>query len=152
MILSVVKSPDPRLKKICAPAKTSSPSHRKLAIRLVETMRAHKAYGIAANQVTPGDLVRIIAVTTKEYTGAMFNPEIQTAEGPVVKELEACLSLRQAYAVPRSSQVTVSFEISSGEKKSLIFNGIGAVIVQHEIDHINGILASDYFDKESNPS
>jgi peptide deformylase len=109
-------------------------------------MKAHKAYGIAANQVTPGPLVRIIAVTTKEYVGAMFNPEILKKLGGIISEKETCLSLKGEYPVPRIQQIEVSFRNIAGEARTIVFEGLGAIVVQHEIDHLNGVLASDYFD------
>jgi peptide deformylase len=152
MILSVVKAPHSRLKVVCGKADPKSAHHRTLARSLVETVKANKAYGIAANQVFPGPLIRIIAVATKEYTGAMFNPEIVSFEGEITSMDEGCLSLKQEYKVPRMSIALVSFQTISGETKTISFKGVSSIVVQHEIDHLNGILASDYFDKSKEPS
>jgi peptide deformylase len=152
MILSVLKAPHSRLKFVCGPADPKSAHHRTHARRLVETVKAHKAYGIAANQVFPGPLVRIIAIATKEYTGAMFNPVIDKVEGEITSMNEGCLSLRREYKIPRLNIAIVSFQTISGEAKTITFQNVSSIVVQHEIDHLNGILASDYFDKSGEPS
>ena len=143
MILPVVKYPHKKLRKVCQPAKTELAHHRTLARRLMETMKAHKAYGIAANQVEPGELVRIIAVNTSTYKGAMFNPEILSKEG-VICEKEGCLSLKEEFQVFRAKMIRAKWKNISGIEIEQIFQGMDAVIIQHEIDHLNGILASDY--------
>jgi peptide deformylase len=146
MILPIVKAPGARLKSVCAKADPSLAHHRTFARSLVETMKSHKAYGVAANQVTPGPLVRIIAISTKEFKGAMFNPEVVKQEGSIISEREKCLSLKDEFAVPRSSKVTVSFLDIFNNPRSITFEDFSSIVVQHEIDHLNGILASDYFD------
>lgn len=152
MILPVVKAPHSRLKAVCVKADPKLAHHRTLARSMIETVKSHKAYGIAANQVFPGPLVRIIALATKEFTGAMFNPEVVELSGEIMSIEEGCLSLKEDYKVPRMSTAIVSFQNISGEPKTLTFEGVGAIVVQHEIDHLNGILASDYFDKPEEPS
>lgn len=144
MILPVVKAPNSRLKAICGKADPGLAHHRSFARSIVETMKSHKAYGVAANQVFPGPLVRIIAVNTKEYNGAMFNPEIVERLGTIISLQEQCLSLPADYKIPRISEVIVKFQTITGNHKIVHFKGLSSAVVQHEIDHLSGILASDY--------
>lgn len=144
MILSVLKDTHPKLKKIASPADPTKAHHRTLARRLVETMKAHKALGIAANQVFPGELVRIIAVDTVPFKGAMFNPEIieKSELGTILKE--GCLSTRERVEMNRPFRVTVKFFDISNREQTLEFMDLDSHVVQHEIDHLNGIVISDF--------
>lgn len=149
MIRAVVSFPHQRLRKVCVPADPARAHHRTLARSIVETMKALKASGLAANQVFPGELVRIIAVDTREYKGAMFNPKVISSSGEIIAIPEGCLSLDDIYKVPRMSEVNVEFQDMSGKTRNMKFSGINSIIVQHEMDHLDGILARDYFEKEN---
>lgn len=147
MILQVLKDTHPKLKKVAVPADPTKAHHKTLARRLVETMKAHEALGIAANQVYPGELVRIIAVNTSVYKGAMFNPEI-TVKSEVTSDLkEGCLSTKERVNMTRPSTVTVKFFDISNQEKTLEFKDLDAHIVQHEIDHLFGKVISDFMIK-----
>jgi peptide deformylase len=147
MILQVLKDTHPKLKKIASPADPLRAHHRTLARRLVETMKAHGALGIAANQVNPGELVRIIAVNTKDFKGAMFNPEIiEKSEATDVLK-EGCLSTKQRIEMTRPITVKVKFFTIGNEEKTLEFNGLDSHVVQHEIDHLFGKVISDFMIK-----
>lgn len=147
MILQVLKDTHPKLKKIAAPADPTKAHHKTLARRLVETMKAHDALGIAANQVFPGELVRIIAVNTSVFKGAMFNPEIIQKSELTSDLKEGCLSTKERVNMTRPSIVTVKFFDISNQEKIQEFKDLDAHIVQHEIDHLFGKVISDFMIK-----
>lgn len=144
MILQVLPDTHPKLRRVAHPADPTKAHHKTLARRLVETMNAHKALGIAANQVNPGELVRIIAVNIKELKGAMFNPVIVEKSDETVSIKEGCLSQKEQRSVPRSKKITVKYQNMLGEEKSLELEGLSAIVVQHEVDHLDGKLTIDY--------
>lgn len=146
MILQVLPDTHPKLKRVAHPADPTKAHHKTLARRLVETMRAHRAYGIAANQVHPGELVRVIAIDTPTYRGAMFNPEIiwRDNSGLMHCMKEGCLSVKEQVEVSRFCEVIVRFWTMQNEMKEIKFMFTDAHVVQHEIDHLDGILISDH--------
>lgn len=144
MILQVLKDTHPKLKKVAAPADPTKAHHRTLARRLIETMKAHNALGIAANQVFPGELVRIIAVSTKSFTGAMLNPEMMQKSETTSELKEGCLSTKERVKMTRPDKITVKFFTLNNEEKTLDFEGLDAHVVQHEMDHLMGIVISDF--------
>jgi peptide deformylase len=144
MILQVLKDTHPKLKKVAVPSDPTKAHHKTLARRLVETMNAHEALGIAANQVFPGELVRIIAVNTSKYKGAMFNPEIVKSSELCTTLKEGCLSTKERVDMTRPFSITVKFFDISNQEKTLEFIDLDSHIVQHEIDHLNGIVISDF--------
>lgn len=146
MILTVLPDTHPKLRRIAHPANPDLAHHRTLARRLLETMNSHKALGIAANQVHPGELVRIIALNTNTYKGVMFNPEIIEIPPSELRHgmREGCLSTTEPRMVWRHFEVVVKFVTMAKEEKTLKFMGEDAHVVQHEIDHLNGILITDY--------
>lgn len=145
MTLKVLKRGHPKLRLTAKPADPALAHHRTLARHLFETMKSNEALGIAANQVFPGELVRIIAVNTPEYRGVMFNPEILKIDipAPLSTFKEGCLSLDNKYSKTRASDIFVKFVTLAGNYMTLNFKDLSAHVVQHEIDHLNGILISD---------
>lgn len=109
----------------------------------------HKSCGLAAPQI--GVNKRIIAVSLlKSYsdetfrTIAMINPEMVEHSSTTETDEEGCLSLPDYYApVARFSRIRVSFLDTDGKPQALVLSGLSARIVQHEVDHLNGVLFSD---------
>ena len=152
MILTVLKDTHPKLRKIATPSDPTKAHHKTLARRLVETMKAHEALGIAANQVFPGELVRIIAIKTSKYTGAMFNPEVVKKSDLSTTLKEGCLSSKEQVGVWRPYSVAVKFLDMKNEEQTIEFYDLDSHVVQHEIDHLNGILINDYLQGDKNES
>lgn len=144
MILQVLNDKHPKLRMVCKPSDPNLAHHRTLARRMLETMDSHKAIGLAANQVFPGELVSIIAIKTSIYKGVMFNPEIIKRGDTTNTVLEGCLSIKDCVKVARPYFVTVKFFTISNEEKTLEFHDLDSHIVQHEIDHLFGKLITDY--------
>lgn len=149
MLLKIVEYPDPLLKKKSAPVQGVTAETRELLDNMFETMYAASGVGLAAPQV--GILERIVVIdvgkmeneTTKPDPIALVNPTIETREGTVVWE-EGCLSLPQLIVpVERSAHVVVTALSQDGRPVKILGEQLLAVALQHEIDHLNGILLVD---------
>lgn len=114
-------------------------SLKRLAVDMHLTMAKERGVGLAAPQV--GVSKRLILVKDEEIVIVMVNPKIFHYSASTVTSLEGCLSLPGAvYEVPRSSKVSVSYRDLSGALKYLYASKLTAIIIQHEVDHLNGIL------------
>ena len=142
-VRDVLLYPDPRLKQVCAPAQP--PDADRVAADLVETMEDFgHCVGIAAPQL--GELVRVAVVDVSEHPKAktsngrlvLVNPRIVATEGSAVAR-EGCLSIPDLTANVRRAE-TISVEHASGALES---SGFEARCIQHEIDHLDGILFLD---------
>ena len=109
---------------------------------LFDTMRASKGVGLAANQV--GVATRVCVVETdKDHSYALVNPVIVEREGSV-KDEEGCLSIPDIYGdVERSARVVVEALDENGRKRRIEGTELLARAIQHEIDHLDGILFTD---------
>ena len=144
---TILKFPDPVLRQKAKRISTFDDSLQNLAADMLETMYDAPGVGLAAPQV--GESIQLIVVNaSQEEDGQdsmiMINPEITTKEGQQVDE-EGCLSvLDLTAAVKRSQKVTVCYQDISGETHELTVEDRFAVVLQHEIDHLNGILFLDH--------
>lgn len=138
MILSIKIYPSICLMKTCKPVVWPDPGLAQLAEDLKETVRFHKAHGLAGNQV--GVLSRILAYTTR--TGdvdVLVNPVIIESLPVKASFQESCLSLPTVEVnVFRSIEITVDAFTIYQEPVRLVFEDMEARIVQHGIDHLNG--------------
>jgi peptide deformylase len=141
--------PDPRLKKIARPVPDLSDALRALARDMLETMYDAPGIGLAAPQV--GVDARLIVLDCVKEEGApprplvMFNPEIVAASDEQSTYEEGCLSIPDQYAdVTRPAEVTVRWIDAKGEEHREDMDGLWATCVQHEIDHLEGVLFIDH--------
>ena len=106
---------------------------------LLETLRAHsdKCVGMAANMI--GFNKSIIAFIHEGVYMEMFNPEIVSRFGEYETE-EGCLSLSGTRKTKRNKMITVRYQTRNFEERQSVFTGFTAQIIQHEIDHLNGIV------------
>jgi peptide deformylase len=115
---------------------------RRLVEDMFDTMDAARGVGLAANQVGVAKRVAVVAVEDDRF--AMVNPRIIEAEGRVVAE-EGCLSIPEIYAdVARAERVVVEAEDVNGTQYRKEATGLTARAIQHEIDHLDGILFLDH--------
>ncbi|MGH1457606.1 MAG: peptide deformylase [Paracoccaceae bacterium] len=149
MIRPILIHPDPRLKKQCDPVEDISDARRKLAKDMLETMYDAPGIGLAAPQV--GVLERLITLDCVKEQGeapaplVMFNPEILAASDDTNVYEEGCLSIPEQYAeVTRPKEVRVGWIDMEGNPQERDFDGLWATCVQHEIDHLNGVLFIDH--------
>jgi len=150
--LTVHRFPDPVLKQRAQPVTQFDGTLKQLADAMFETMYLEGGIGLAANQV--GQLRRLVVVDLKngaEEKGAkpqreprvFVNPEILEQEGEILTE-EGCLSVVDFRAeVKRAGRVRVRYQTLKGEKQEEWLEEIGAVCIQHEIDHLDGKLFID---------
>lgn len=162
-ILPLVIAPDPRLKQV-SEAVDSSEINDDLRVfmdNMLETMYEHHGLGLAAVQV--GTLKRIITMDVAQgsirYDGShdenaapdplfIINPEITKASKETFVFEEGCLSFPTQFAnIERPNKVTIKFLDYNGDEKFMDFEGLAAVCIQHEIDHLDGVTFVDYLSK-----
>jgi peptide deformylase len=145
MVLKILEYPDPRLRKTAAPVPAVTPEIRKLVADLSETLYAAPGVGLAATQVDVHKRVIVIDVSpTRDELHVFINPEIKAAEGEAEGE-EGCLSVPGYYdSVLRAAKVTVCALDARGEPFELQAEGMLAVCIQHEMDHLVGKIFVDY--------
>lgn len=145
MILDILEYPDSRLRKVASPVAAVTADIRKLVADMAETMYAAPGVGLAATQVNVHKRVLVIDVSEARNELRVFiNPEILAAEGEAECE-EGCLSVPGYYdKVIRAAEITVLAQNERGEAFELSTDGMLAVCVQHEMDHLVGKVFVDY--------
>lgn len=144
-ILTVLHFPDPNLRKKAMPIEAIDEDIKSLAGDMLETMYDEGGIGLAATQVNVQK--RLIVMDLSEERNApivMINPEIIASEG--VEEMqEGCLSVPGFYeTVKRAETIEYRYLTLEGESREDRTNGLLAVCIQHEIDHLDGKLFIDY--------
>ncbi len=138
-LLPILRFPDPRLKKVAAPVHNIDASIKRLARDMAETMYEAPGIGLAATQVDVH--VRLIVIDTSETHDqllTLINPEIVESQGTQVCE-EGCLSVPGIYdKVERAESVVVRYLDLEGVERTIDADGLLAVCLQHEIDHLDG--------------
>jgi len=144
-LLPILEYPDPRLKKVAAPVPAVTPEIRKLVADMAETMYAAPGVGLAATQVDVHKRVIVIDVSEhKEELRVFINPELLWAEGEAECE-EGCLSVPGYYdKVTRAASIRVRALNEHGETFELETEGLLAVCIQHEMDHLQGKVFVEY--------
>ena len=146
-ILTIYRYPDPVLRARAQPIENIDGKLQELIDSMTETMYKAPGIGLAAPQV--GESIRLVVydVTPAEdgdKINVIINPEIVSAEGSIVYE-EACLSVYDFSAeVERSARVYVKALDRDGNPIEIEAEGLHAVCLQHEIDHLNGVLFIDH--------
>jgi peptide deformylase len=145
-LLSILEYPDPRLKKAAAQVTVFDERLRKLVADMAETMYAAPGIGLAATQVDVHERVIVIDVSeTKDQLKVFINPEIIWASEETVVCEEGCLSVPGIYEeVQRPARVRVRAQDEHGTTFELDCEGLLAVCVQHETDHLSGRVFVEY--------
>lgn len=145
MVLKILEYPDPRLRKTALPVPAVTPEIRKLIEDMAETLYAAPGVGLAATQVDVHKRVIVIDVSAgRDDLRVFVNPKLISAEGEAEAE-EGCLSLPGYYdKVRRPARVRVTAMDARGEPFELEAEGVLAVCVQHEMDHLIGKVFVDY--------
>jgi peptide deformylase len=148
MALDIRVFGDPVLKTRASPVESFDGSLSHLAEEMLATMRQHEGVGLAANQV--GRLKRIVVAAVEDEEFVLVNPVIEKSAGTAEKEPEGCLSIPGIQVeVARSTAIKVSAHDASGTPLELEASGLLARVLQHEIDHLDGVLILDRTDRES---
>jgi peptide deformylase len=147
-ILPIRMYPDPVLREPAAPVETVDESLKKLVADMGETMRAAPGIGLAAPQVGVQRRVLVYALSDEEDIIALINPEIVERSGEQI-DSEGCLSMPGiSYDVPRAAQVKVRALNLDGEAVEIDAIELEARVLQHEVDHLDGVLFIDRIDPE----
>ncbi|MGF7434047.1 peptide deformylase [Pasteurella bettyae] len=144
-VLNVLIYPDERLKTIAEPVTEFNDELQTFIDNMFDTMYQEEGIGLAATQVNVHKRVITIDITGEKTEQLVFiNPELLDGEGETGIE-EGCLSLPgfRGY-VPRKEKVTVKALNRQGQEFTLHADGLLAICIQHEIDHLNGIVFADY--------
>jgi len=144
-LLPILRFPDPRLKKIAAPVTKIDDSIRQLIADMAETMYEAPGIGLAATQVDVHKQVVVIDISEdRNDLLALINPCIENFQGQQEGE-EGCLSVPGIFEkVERAEQVTVHYQDADGQVRKLVAEGLLAVCIQHELDHLNGTVFVDH--------
>lgn len=148
MALEVKTFGDPVLKTRAAPVKDFDESLARLAEEMLATMREYEGVGLAANQV--GRLKRIFVAALEDREIVLANPVIEEKSGVTGKDLEGCLSIPGVQLeIERPLGVTLSGQDITGSTVRVEAEGLLARILQHEVDHLDGLTILDRTDRES---
>lgn len=144
-MLNILEFPDPRLRTRAVPVETVDDELRRLIDSMFETMYAAPGIGLAATQVDVHRRFLVADVSTdKSDPQVLINPEIVASEGEMINE-EGCLSVPGIYAeVRRAEKIRVRYLDRDGNEVERDMDGLLAVCVQHEMDHLEGRLFVDY--------
>lgn len=144
-LLPILRFPDPRLKKIAVAVEKIDDGIRKLVADMAETMYEAPGIGLAATQVNVHQQVVVIDISEeKNQLLALINPRITHRDGVQVYE-EGCLSVPGIYdKVERAAEVTVEYLDPKGAPQTLTADGLLAVCIQHELDHLQGKVFVDH--------
>jgi peptide deformylase len=144
-LLPILEYPDPRLKKVATPVAAVTPEIRKLVRDLAETMYAAPGVGLAATQVNVHKRVIVIDISEhKDELRVFINPELLAAEGEAECE-EGCLSVPGYYdKVTRAARIRVRAKDEHGAMFEYDAEGLLAVCIQHEMDHLQGKVFVEY--------
>lgn len=148
MDLKIIEYPDTLLREKSQPVEQVDSAVAELLRQMLQKMYDTHGVGLAAPQV--GILKRLVVIDVGSKEGQekpllMVNPEIVEKSEEIKKASEGCLSVPNQYApVERFASVTVSYLDENGVRQEISADGLLAVALQHEIDHLNGILFIDY--------
>lgn len=142
-ILEIVKAGDPGLKQECEIVDKIDSKIRKLLTNMAETMYKADGVGLAAPQIGVNKCIVVMDVGDENGLIEMVNPEIVEKEGSMI-DSEGCLSVPNVFGdVERFEKVTVEYLNRWGKKKRLTATGLLSRCIQHETDHLKGVLFID---------
>ena len=144
--LAILRYPDPRLHTVARPVAAVDDRIRRLVDDMLETMYAAEGVGLAATQVDVHERVIVIDTSdARDRPCVLINPEIVARSDEQVVGDEGCLSVPDVYdKVPRHARVTVRAQDRDGQVREFDAEGLLAVCVQHEMDHLVGKVFVEY--------
>jgi peptide deformylase len=148
-LLDILRYPDPRLHKVAKPVERVDDEVRRLVRDMAETMYAAPGIGLAATQVDVHRRVIVIDTSdTRDQLLVLINPETVTASEEVQECEEGCLSVPGVYeTVRRAAKVTVRALDANGIAFERTAEGMLAVCIQHEMDHLEGKVFVEYLSR-----
>ena len=147
--LEILEFPDPRLRTVAKPVETVDDALRKLIDDMIETMYEASGIGLAASQVNVHKRVLVIDVSeTRDQPQVFINPEITPLTEELAPYEEGCLSVPTVFdEVERPDRIRVQYMDYDGNPVDEIAEGMYAVCIQHEMDHLEGVLFIDYLSR-----
>ncbi len=150
-LLDIRIVPDPVLREICAPVTLIDAAVKRRAEDMLETMYDAPGIGLAAPQVGITERMLVVDVAgegEKKKPYCLINPEIIWKSDTLSVYKEGCLSIPEQYAeVTRPAEIKVRFETPVGTTEELHATGLLSTCIQHEMDHLNGVLFIDYLSR-----
>ncbi len=155
-ILPILEVPDPVLRQISRPVEAFDEALRTLVADLFETMYDAPGIGLAAIQVGRDTRVLVIDLQETEEEGgdpvrrphALVNPELTPVGDERILYNEGCLSIPDQYGeVERPALIDAVWHTPEGERREGRFDGLMAICLQHEVDHLNGVLFTDHLSR-----
>ena len=155
-VLPIVEIPDPRLRLVSKPVESIDDATRAFVADMIETMYAAKGIGLAAIQVGVDARILVIDLQAEEDDDgkpitapkAYINPEILSVSDEVSTYNEGCLSIPEQYAeVDRPARCRVRWQDETGAVHEEELDGLLATCMQHEIDHLDGVLFIDHISR-----
>jgi peptide deformylase len=148
MALDIRTFGDPVLKTRAAPVETFDDSLARLTEDMLATMRENDGVGLAANQV--GRLRRVLVASVEDEDYVIVNPVLSDMSETTERGQEGCLSIPGINVeVDRPTAVTVTGQNASGEPLRIEAKDMLARVLQHEVDHLDGVLILDRTDRQS---
>ena len=147
-LLPILQYPDPKLYTVAAPVVAVDDDIRQLIRNMADTMYAAPGVGLAATQVDDHRRVIVIDISeTHDQLQVFINPEILVSNGTAACE-EGCLSVPGIFEkVERAERITVRALDARGQSFTLDAEGLLAVCIQHEMDHLEGKVFVDYLSR-----
>jgi peptide deformylase len=147
-VLELVTAPDPRLKTVSQPVVDFDKKLRRFMDDMVETMYEANGIGLAAIQVGIPKRVAVIDLDPRgpgSKVVYLVNPVIARTSDELASYHEGCLSVPEIWDdVQRPARVTIEYDDENGARQTIAADGLLATCLQHEIDHINGLLFIDH--------
>jgi len=147
-ILDILVYPDERLRTVATPVEKVDEAIRTLVSDMIETMYEANGIGLAATQINIHQQVIVMDISeTRDEVLVLINPKIVSQDGEQVYD-EGCLSIPEIYApVKRAESITIQALNQQGEIFELNADGLLAVCIQHEMDHLKGRVFVDYLSR-----
>ena len=150
-IRKILQEPDPILRQISQPVETVGIEEQQLMDDMLQTMLDAPGIGLAAIQIgVPRRVIVLNISQEKNKKNPMYfvNPVIKNKSNELSRYEEGCLSLKNVFVeVDRPNTCEVEYLDYNGEKRNLKCDGLLATCIQHEVDHLNGVLMVDYLSK-----
>ena len=149
-IRNIITEPDKILRKISSPVQKVGDTERKIMDDMIETMYSANGIGLAAIQIGIPKRIIVIDLKIENKKNPLFfvNPVIKNKDSLKSTYEEGCLSVPNQFAeIDRPKKCDVEYLDYNGEKKILKAEGLLATCIQHEMDHLEGILFIDYLSK-----
>ncbi|NNE52338.1 MAG: peptide deformylase [Sulfitobacter sp.] len=152
-VLPILKWPDPRLAETCVPVPEVTPEIERLAADMLETLYDAPGRGLAAPQVGVMQRIFVMDVGWKEGKSdpiVCINPMLQEVSEERATQTEGCLSIPGVSAeVTRPARAQMVWTGLNGGRYVQSFEGFAAACVQHELDHLDGVVTFDHLDAET---